>query len=185
MAKIFARPDDDITPLTIGRLTDAFMAFGAGTSTSLSGENAYVDLLKKFGESRATPVDDTTRQFIKLERTFNAQLAESETWFPGQTNYALREKMQLSAELLLHCLPDAISLQLTDEGSIFYTVRKHAFSLYLDHYLIGEFDGRDEAIVSVYKNDEKLLDFAGSLDEVVLQLNKVLAPESIVFPSFA
>ena len=116
MAKIFARPDDDITPLTIGRLTDAFMAFGAGTSTSLSGENAYVDLLKKFGESRATPVDDTTRQFIKLERTFNAQLAESETWFPGQTNYALREKMQLSAELLLHCLPDAISLQLTDEG---------------------------------------------------------------------
>jgi hypothetical protein len=185
MAKIFARPEGDITPLTVGRLTDAFMAFGAGTPTSLSGENAYAELLKKFGESRATPIDDTTRQFIKLERTFNAQLAESEACFPGQTDYVLREKMKLSSELLLHCLPDAISLQLTDEGSIFYTVRKHAFSLYLDHYLVDEFDGRDEAIVSIYKNDEKLLDFAGSLEEIVMRLNKVLAPESIVFPSFA
>ena len=81
--------------------------------------------------------------------------------------------MKLSAELLLYCVPDSISLQLTSEGSIYYTVRKNDISIYLDYFLVDEFDGKDEGIVSIFKKDEKLPDFSGALDEAVLHLSEV------------
>ena|GEM_PF-4493779 len=176
---------DDITPINIRRVIDLFAHWRGEMPTSLSGKNPYGEIPAKTGEWRNTPVDDTVRPFIKLERSFNQQMLRLGGDFSGQSSYVLHEKMKMSAELLLHCSPDAISLELTDEGSIFYTVRKNHFSLYLDHYLAGEIEGKDEAIVSVFRNNDKILDFAGTLDETLIQLNKVLAPESIVFPAFA
>ena len=78
-----------------------------------------------------------------------------------------------------------ISLEVTNEGSIFYTWKKNDISLYLDHYLVDEYDGKDEAIISIYKNNDKLVDFAGSLDEAIIRINNALGSESIVFPAFA
>jgi len=176
---------EDINPTNIHRVTDFFALWRSGMPTSLSGKNPYGEAPVKTGEWRNTPVDDTVRPFIKLQRSFNQQLSRWSGDFCGQSNYVLREKMKLSAELLLHCSPDAISLELTEEGSIFYTVRKNHFSLYLDHYLAGEIEGKDESIVSVFRNNDKILDFAGTMDETIVQLNKVLGPESILFPTFA
>lgn len=132
-----------------------------------------------------TPVDDMNRLFIKLDRKFRGQLAKEREAFSGCSDYLLNEKMRISAELLLSGVPDAISLELTNEGSIFYTWRKNDISIYLDHYLIDEYDGKDEMIVSIYKNNDKLADFAGSMDEAIVHINNTLASESIVFPVFA
>jgi hypothetical protein len=160
-------------------------ANGKEVPTTLSKKNTYTALLTKPGEWRHTPVDDTTRRYIKLEQSFLHQFEQQASNFAGQTKYVLQEKMKISSELLLHCFPDAISLQLTDEGSLFYTVRKNDIHIYLQHYLFDEFDGTDEAIVSVFRGDEKLLDYGGTLAETIAQLSAVLAKESIVLPELA
>ena len=87
--------------------------------------------------------------------------------------------MKLLSELLLHSNPDKISLQLTNEGSIFYTVYKNDIHLYFEHYLMEDFDGKDESIVSVYKGDEKILDYGGSVAETLEELSGILSSEFV------
>ena len=62
------------------------------------------------------------RQFINLEKSFLKQLEEDNDVFQNQNSFLLQEKMKISAEALLDCKPHKISLRLTDEGSIFYTL---------------------------------------------------------------
>ena len=136
-------------------------------------------------ESRNTPVDDSNRRFIKLEQSFLKQLEELPELFGDQNKFLLQEKMKVSTDPLLSCSPDKMSLELTNEGSIFYTLIKNDITIYLQHYLIDRFDETDEAIVSVYKGDHNSLNYGGALVEVFNQLSKLLISESIAIPEFA
>ena len=140
---------------------------------------------QRAGEWMATPADGNTRQFIQLEQRFVHQFAKYAAAFPHLKEYAAREKMRLSADLLLSCSPDSISLQLSNEGSIFYTVRKYDITIYFDHYLCEQYDGRDETLITVFKKDDKILELAGTLEATALKLSTILASESISFPTFA
>jgi hypothetical protein len=78
------------------------------------------------------------------------------------------------------------SLEVTNEGSIFYTVLKNDIAIYLQHFLIDEFDGTDEAIVSVFRDDdENILNFGGTLVEAISHLNTILPLKSVLIPEFA
>ena len=172
----FTKPTDNLEAQSLEfKKLMAWMSYWASKDTGFGKSTAL----------KSTPVDDSTRRFINLEQSFLQQFEKRQDHFPGLTEYFAKEKMKQSAEPLLFCAPDTISLQLTQDGSIYYTVRKNDIAIYLDHFLIDEFDGRDEAIVSIFKKDEKLLDFGGTLEETMLQLSEVLAPESIAIPSFA
>jgi hypothetical protein len=185
MATLTKLPDDiEVKKQGLKQLA-AWMSYITSNDTSFEGSGTLGIPPDISGEWTNTPSDDSTRRYINLERSFLRQFEKYKDHFTGLTAYFAQEQMKLSAELLLFCAPDSISLQLTGDGSIYYTVRKNDITIYLDHYLVDEFDGPDEAIVSIFKKDEKLLDFGGTLDETMLQLSKVLGPESIVFPSFA
>ena len=143
--------------------------------------NTYAILPTSTGDWRHTPIDDTTARFIKLEQSFIQQYEAHPEYLGNQSEYCVKEKMKMSAELLLHCNPDVITLQVTGEGSLYYTVCKNDTTFYLQHYLIDEFDGTDEAIVTVYKDNNRILEYGGSLVETIQQITMIL-PESITFP---
>jgi hypothetical protein len=137
------------------------------------------------GEMWAKPVDDNLmpknrfnniRQFIQLERSFLQQLEKFPELFDGLNRYLLQEKMKLSADSILNCMPDKISLEVTLDGSIFYTFLKDDLNVYFEHYLIDEFDDSDESIISIFKGDENILNFGGSLVDTLTELNNFLAP---------
>ena len=154
-------------------------------SANIYLHNGYLPWQSNSQDRKSTPIDDTTKNFIKLEQSFLHQLDKFEATFEGQPRYLLQEKMKVSSEFLLCCSPDVISLQLTEEGSIFYTVKKNGIHIYFQHYLIDEFDDADEAIVSVYNGEEKLLDYGGTLIETVTELNTILASKRIFLPELA
>jgi hypothetical protein len=138
------------------------------------------------GESGNDHVEDVSynmhsfksnRQYIKLEQSFKQQL-DSFKIFSDQNQYLLKEKMKLSAEAILNYSPDKISLQLTYEGSIFYTFIKGNTVIYFQHFLIDEFDDSDEAIISIYKDQVNIINFAGSLTDVILELNNEFMPDT-------
>jgi hypothetical protein len=147
--------------------------------------NTYAELLPASGEWKRTPIDNTIDRFIKLEQSFMRQYEVHPEYFGDQSEYCVREKMKISAELILQCNPDIITVQVTGEGSLYYTVLKNDITFYLQHYLIEEFDGTDDAIVTVYKGNDRLFEYGGSLAETIQQLSMILAPESITLPEFA
>src|SRR5579863_4432675 len=71
------------------------------------------------------PTDESNRQYISLEQSFLSQIDKHKMIFEGQNTYSLQEKMKISTEVLLSSKPDKMSLQITDEGSIFYSVFKN------------------------------------------------------------
>lgn len=119
------------------------------------------------------------RQFIKLEKSFLKQLEESADIFEYQNIFSLHEKMKISAEALLDCMPDKISLRITDEGSTFYTIIKGNLKIYFQHFLIEEFDDSDEAIISIFQGNDNLLNYAGELSEVINQLGTFFSSKNI------
>jgi hypothetical protein len=121
---------------------------------------------------------NNNRQFIHLQQSFTQCLDQNLSVFEGQNNYVLDEKMRLSADALLNYCPDKISLQVTDEGSIFYTLSKDELSIYFQHFLIDDQDGSDEAIITVYKGEENILNYGGSLVDTLGMMNSILTPES-------
>jgi len=157
-------------------------------NVTLSYLSSYIDWSQNSGELVNRATDDplvshnpfkSNRQFIKLEQSFNKQLVNSSEIFGDQKEFSLREKMKNSAEALLDCLPDKISLRLTDEGSIFYTVIKGDLKVYLQHFLIDEFDESDEAILSIFQGDDNLLNYAGELSEVIVQFSTFFSSKNI------
>lgn len=119
------------------------------------------------------------RQFISLEKSFLKQLEEDDDIFQNQNTFLLQEKMKISAEALLDCMPDKVSLRLTDVGSIFYTIIKNDLKIYFQHFLIEEFDESDEAIISIFSGNENVLNYAGSLLEVISEFSKYMSSKNI------
>lgn len=116
------------------------------------------------------------RQFIKLEQSFSEQLKKHEATFAGQNTYLLKEKMKMSADALIGCSPDKISLELTWDGSLFYKLIKNNITVHFEHFLVDEFDGSDEAIVTIYEDYKEVKNYGGTLAETIKQF--------ATFPSF-
>jgi hypothetical protein len=119
---------------------------------------------------------NSTRQFIKLEQSFNEQLETCTQVLNERQKYSLKEKFKVSVNIILNYIPDKVSLELTNEISIFYKIIKEDLNIYFEHYLIEEFDDTDEAIITVYRGNENVLNYGGSLENVIKELNTILAP---------
>ncbi len=147
-----------------------------GTSSNFEGLIAWETNSGAYRRVWNGSAEDNTfigiRQFIKLEESFLSQLEENEhEIFVGKNRYSLREKMKISADAILKFSPEKISLELTSEGSIFYKMIKGEFKIFIEHYLIDEYDGKDEALMTIFHHDTNILSYAGELDEVINQLS--------------
>lgn len=158
-----------------------------GVNLFIAREQGTGEMGNKFVEDSGTFQNsfNSNRQFIKLEQSFDQQLVNLQEVFGGQTEYILHEKMKLSADAIINCDPDKVSLQLTHEGSIFYIVLKGTITIYFQHFLIDEYDDADEAIISVFEEDHNLINYAGSLRDACNELNKILSPESLAIHELA
>lgn len=128
---------------------------------------------------------NNNRQFIRLYETFNSALKKMPKLTEEQTLYSLLEKMKFSSNLLLKFNPDRISLQLTDDGAIYYTLLINNITLYVSQYLNADVEGIDEFLVSVFLGEENLLNATGNMNEILYSLNKTLTKHNITIPELA
>jgi hypothetical protein len=63
--------------------------------------------------------------------------------------------------------PKVITSELTYEKSILFTFLIHEFTYFLQYYFELEYDSDDEAILSLYKGDDKMPSHAGSLENIL------------------
>jgi len=65
-------------------------------------------------------------------------------------------------------------MEVTYDQSIFYTVKKGEYIFFIEHFLDTINDDEDEAILTVFKGDDKLPSYAGNLYETLREINVVL-----------
>jgi hypothetical protein len=128
---------------------------------------------------RSFQPNNSDRQFIKLLQSFKEKIQQG--GLPqGQSEFFWLEKMKISASELLDVIhPDKISLNLTHENSIFYTLLKNDIVIFFEHFLVEEHDDNDEAGFTAFRGDQKLANYGGSLHESLYELTAKLKGEIV------
>lgn len=125
------------------------------------------------------------KYFIRIIKSFHDEWSEKEEYFEGLTLFRAKELIVQSLQFLLYCEPEVISLQLTSDGSAFYTLKKNGITIYFEHYLINHFDENDEVIITARKGDMTEFSFAGDFSNATSVMSKSLRKLGIKIPVFA
>ncbi len=118
------------------------------------------------------------KKFVEFDLLFKQQFEKLKPYLEGIEFEAAKLKMSQSLNSLLEIEPDIISMELTHEQSIFYTLKKDNYSFYIQHFLNVEDIEDDEATLTVFKGDDKLPSFAGSLTDTIFEVNNMLLPNT-------
>lgn len=118
------------------------------------------------------------KQYIKLDKAFREKI-KAHPLVEKQNEYQLVEKMKISADALLQMQPDRISLEVTPDDSIFYTIIKGDITIFFEHFLDALIDEDDETMVSVFKGDQKLFNCNGTMESTLDALSRNLSGYNI------
>jgi hypothetical protein len=121
---------------------------------------------------------NSDNKFISIKKTFKAQFELLEEYFADVNFIEADEKLSLSLSSLLASNPDVISMELTHEKSAFFTIKKRDYTFFIQHFLDEIEEDDDEAILSVFKGNQKLPSYAGSLSQTLSELISLLEPVS-------
>lgn len=138
----------------------------------------------------ATPlkIDNTDSLFLKLDQSWNSQYESMKEYFTTD-KFSLTEKVKWFIELLLQFNPDKMTLEVTRDKSIFYTIIKDNVTIYAEHYVeLNDNDELDELIVSIYIDSAQTFNYGGKFWEAFAKLEAELSKHSIVIiasPEFA
>lgn len=117
----------------------------------------------------ASELFENDKEFVRINHEFKTQFKAKSEYFLGLSLNDVNRKMKTSLSELLYFSPEKISLQLTNEGSLFYTFLKDGAKFYLQHYL-NTANNEDEAFLNIFYSDENNENFAGELSNILQQL---------------
>ncbi|MBC7388709.1 MAG: hypothetical protein H7329_05835 [Opitutaceae bacterium] len=135
-----------------------------------TGQDNYNMITVKYYS--ASEMFENDKEFVRINREFKIQFSEKSELFPGLNFQDAHEKMKTSLSEVLNFSPEKISLQLTHEGSLFYTFLKDGAKFYIQHYLTTA-DNEDEAFLNIFYSDQKNENFAGELSNILKQLRTI------------
>jgi hypothetical protein len=124
--------------------------------------------------------NSSDKDFIKFESQFIKQYQKLSEYYTEGNFEKYKQKFSVSLSEILKFKPDVLTMELTTEGSVYYTFIKNDYSIFIQHYLdIIDLED-DEAILTAFNNDTKLPSFAGSLDETLIELKDIIFPANKV-----
>lgn len=108
----------------------------------------------------------TNKKFLKLSNLIEIQYRSLIEFY---NIFTLNDIKTISSGVISNLLslsPDAFSLELTNEESIFYTLKKDNYSFYLQQFFETEDDGFNATLVT-FNGDAKLNSINGNIDEIL------------------
>lgn len=107
------------------------------------------------------------KEIIKFDKDFIKQMKEMSKYYDAVDLYDFKHKFTLSLWFLLSINPDKLSFELTSEKSAFYTIKKNEYTLFFQYYFHLEDEDDDEALLSIYRNEEKQPSEGGSYSNII------------------
>jgi len=111
---------------------------------------------------------NNNKKYLKLASKIKSQLKAKSELYNNFPDFLIEKEFAICTNELLEMQPDLISVELTSESSLFYTVRKNSFTLFFQYFLNDDkFDKSEEALLSMFFNDDKLPSKEGDRSSVI------------------
>jgi len=123
-------------------------------------------------------ISSADKKFIQFNKSFTEQFNFLAASFSNLDFNIARTKMHLSLNKILELNPTAFSMELTNEQSIFYTIKKEDYTFYLQHFLNEIDEDEDESILTIFNGNNKLPSYAGSLFQTFVEIDNLMAPSN-------
>lgn len=118
-----------------------------------------------------TQHNETNKTFIK----YSNFLAKQYSNIPElEENFSLEEIKTSTSKVinnLITLCPDAFSLELTNEESVFYTLKKDDYSFYLHQYFETEADGFNATLI-IFKGNQKTDTINGNISDLIVSIEQ-------------
>lgn len=115
--------------------------------------------------------EEYTDKLINLHREFKKQKGKITT----VSHSMATKKFQQNLQLIFKLEPDKIVLEITDDDSIFFTLVRDSYKIYIEYYL------DDDTTMSIlYENDKEINSFSGSINYAIEKTISILNTEDIV-----
>ena len=106
--------------------------------------------------------DFISNEYYILERDFFGQIAKSEDFRSKYLSDYFRKFNELSL-FLLSIKPNALTLEITSDESLFYTIGVDNLTIYIERVLLNtEIDAENEIIISIFNGRSNLRNFGGT-----------------------
>jgi hypothetical protein len=107
----------------------------------------------------------SNKSYIKYTNLITRQFNDLSDYYDGISLDLIKSETRGVISNLISLDPDAFSLELTGDRSIFYTFKKNDFSFYIQQFFETEEDGFNATLV-LFKGDEKIDNITGNIEEI-------------------
>lgn len=119
-------------------------------------------------------------EFVHFEIDFKNQFAKLSEYLHEIDEVFALDKMRSSLSELQYFQPDVLSMELSYEKNIFYTLKKGKHTAFFSVSLEKDIEREDEAFVSIFEDKATLPNFSGSLEETINHMANSISRRSII-----
>lgn len=144
--------------------TDLSGLLSKGLAFDFLDNNVIIRLKNKCAVTKAVLLKESKSDEIKY--SFKEKFELMSPYFNGLSLDEATARMENSLNQIASLKPDDIILELAFDGTIFYKVWKNDFLFFYNHLIIdSEDENDDEVVLTIFKGEEKLPSYAGSLKD--------------------
>ncbi|MFN8250353.1 MAG: hypothetical protein U0V75_00630 [Ferruginibacter sp.] len=122
-------------------------------------------ILESFEEQQT--ILPQTKVFISYIQRFNKEYEHHKEFLIGYSEEEIRQKVTSSLSNFLTLNPDALSIEISEDATLFYTIKKNNKNFYIDQYIDLNKNEDDEFILTAFKSDEVKLISSGSITRII------------------
>lgn len=112
-------------------------------------------------------------QFLQMMESFSIQLKANQSAYSCLEYDQYQDKVKHIVAILVLLFPDQISIQITNDISIFFILKFKDISVFVEHFLLVEApDDEDEVFVTIRKNGGHIFGYIGSFHDATGALLK-------------
>ena len=138
-------------------------------------DNSFFNSNNEFHKILRSPYNENIldKNFIRFAISLKEQHHRKKEFFEGIEYSLIDNLMKRSLVEILSFNPDRLTLELSTEKILFYTLFKDKFTCFISHFIITNPNDPDdhEVIISLFKNKIKQPSFSGLLNEGISFLN--------------
>ena len=112
--------------------------------------------------------------FVTFIKKINHEYDELKTQLEGFLKNTIQNKLEYSLSSFLALNADALSVELTAEAILFYTIKKNNFTIYIDQYLDTITGANDEFVLTAFEQKKMLNNKTGSFYTILLSIQDII-----------
>ncbi|MEP7268218.1 MAG: hypothetical protein ABI844_11380 [Saprospiraceae bacterium] len=106
-------------------------------------------------------------KFIKYLQKFDKEFQSKIGVFRQDFQSELRSKLIESISTFLEIDHQAFSIELSEEASLFFTLKYKNFSFYIDQYISNERNSNEDFIITIFSGDNIIQNKSGNIFSIV------------------